>query len=697
MGSTPRIAKPGCNDTCGEVSIPYPFGIGPKCYHNPWFDVECTDFNKFELKALKVSYNLESPDYVHPIGRQINWVEERTLTMEFDCQGYCSHPSNNPNGVGYANSTDLRGSPFLYSSNRNILLVAGCGGDAVLKNSRDEPLTGCAQICRNESKQFEFKHCYGEGCCQTTLPSSLDYFWLDFLVNRAKTCRPTMAVLVDKSWISNKIIDPMLTQLDCPVPSILEWTVPDLPIKLPSYSNSSCIFKKPSNGAGTGGYVCHCKADYYQGNPYLPYGCQVVEVCETCVQDCLSYGNDTFGCPDNINQVFDERGTLKEKAGFILGLGIGISMILLLLLLGAYWIHKVMKKTRETRLKAEYFKRNGGMVLKQLLSSEGSETEKARIFTSTELEKATDFYNRNRILGHGGQGIVYKGMLFDGKIVAIKKFKVLDDERQLIDFINEVKLLSQINHRNIVKLLGCCLETEIPMLVYEYVANATLSEHIVSPNEDFPCTWEMRLQIAIDIANALAYLHSSSLLPIFHRDIKATNILLDNKYRAKLSDFGISKSIAIDQTHVTTRVVGTFGYLDPEYFQSHQFTDKSDVYSFGVVLVELLTGQLANHSTKDERGLVPWFISHIQSNFLYDILDARVMREGGKEKVEAIAELATRCLILDGSKRPSMKEVEATLQTIRSSQQGWFNNLSAIMSMNDDESTIRRLHRSGSC
>ncbi|XP_074271900.1 wall-associated receptor kinase-like 8 [Silene latifolia] len=693
--ATLRIAKQGCNDTCGNVSIPYPFGIGPKCYHNPWFDVECTNSNKFKLKALQGSY-------VHPQGRQINWVGERTLTMESECQGYCGDFDNNSTGLRPIHSTDLRNSPFLYSGNRNILLVAGCGGGVVLKNSREEALTGCAQICRNESEQFKVKHCYGVGCCQTTLPYSLDYFWLDFMVNPSKICRPTAAIVVDKSWISNKVIGPRLSQLDyCPVPVILEWNIVDLPVHSLSYSNSSCVYKKSSSGGGEGGYVCQCKADYYEGNPYLPYGCQVVRECERCVQDCLSYEDGTFGCLEDVNQEFEEVGILKEKAGLILGLGIGISIILLLSLFGAYWIHKVMKKRKETGLKAIYFKRNGGMVLKQLLSSEENANEKARIFTSSELEKATDQYNRNRILGHGGQGTVYKGMLCDGKIVAIKKFKLLD-EGQLNDFINEVKLLSQINHRNIVQLLGCCLETEIPLLVYEYVPNGTLSEHIVSPNNDFPCTWEMRSQIALDIANALAYLHSSSLLPIFHRDIKANNILLDSKYRAKLSDFGISKSIAIDQTHVTTRVVGTFGYLDPEYFQSRQFTDKSDVYSFGVVLVELLTGQMADRSTKDDRGLVPWFMSHVQTNTLYDILDARVAREGEKEKVGAIAELAIRCLILDGRKRPSMKDVEATLQTIRSSQEGALNHLSAIIIMNSDARTsktddnaFRRLRRNG--
>uniref|UniRef100_A0A803KUQ5 Protein kinase domain-containing protein n=1 Tax=Chenopodium quinoa TaxID=63459 RepID=A0A803KUQ5_CHEQI len=283
-----------------------------------------------------------------------------------------------------------------------------------------------------------------------------------------------------------------------------------------------------------------------------------------------------------------------------------------------------------------------------------------------ELEKATDHFNEDRILGQGGHGTVYKGMLGEGRIIAVKKSNKLE-EGQREEFINEVVIMSQINHRNILKLLGCCLETDVPLLVYEFIPNGTLSHHIHNPSEEFPITWKMRLQIASDSARALAYLHSSTSTLIFHRDIKSSNILLDDKYRAKLSDFGTSRSVAIDQTHVVTRVMGTFGYMDPEYFQSHQFTEKSDVYSFGVVLVELLTGQKAVRAASEEdRSLTSWFLSHMENSCVLDIIDSQILPEGSKEEFLAIADLAKRCLSLDGKKRPTMKEVLLEIEGVLS-------------------------------
>ncbi|ESR44905.1 hypothetical protein CICLE_v10003308mg, partial [Citrus x clementina] len=244
---------------------------------------------------------------------------------------------------------------------------------------------------------------------------------------------------------------------------------------------------------------------------------------------------------------------------------------------------------------------------------------------------------------------------------------------KLEEFINEIVILSQINHRNVVKLLGCCLETEVPLLVYEFIPNGTLYQHLHDrhQNEEFPLTWEMRLRIATEVAGALAYLHLAASSPIYHRDIKSTNILLDQRYRAKVADFGTSKFIAMDQTHVTTKIQGTFGYLDPEYHQSSQLTDKSDVYSFGVVLVELLTGKKpifsAGNTSQENVSLAAYFVHSMRKNRLHDILDDQLMKLGVKNQIMTFANLAKRCLDLNGKKRPTMEEVSMELNGIRGS------------------------------
>jgi serine/threonine protein kinase len=326
----------------------------------------------------------------------------------------------------------------------------------------------------------------------------------------------------------------------------------------------------------------------------------------------------------------------------------------------------VIKRRKEINLKKKFFKRNGGLLLQQQISSSEHNVQTTKLFNTMELETATDQFSESRILGKGGQGTVYKGMLTDGRIVAIKKCNIVD-EGNLEQFINEIIILSQINHRNVVKLLGCCLETEVPLLVYEFIPNGMLFQYLHEGSEEFPLTWDMRLKIATEIAGALSYLHSAASLPIYHRDIKSTNILLDDKYRAKVADFGTSRSVAIDQTHLTTLVYGTFGYLDPEYFQTSQFTEKSDVYSFGVVLVELLTGEkpVSAVRTQEVRSLATYFLLSMEENFLFDILDARVKMNGDKQEIMVVANLAKKCLHLSGKRRPTMREVTKELEGVR--------------------------------
>lgn len=288
-----------------------------------------------------------------------------------------------------------------------------------------------------------------------------------------------------------------------------------------------------------------------------------------------------------------------------------------------------------------------------------------RIFKSKELAKATDNFSEGQICGRGGFGTVYKGNLSDGTIVAIKKSKIVD-QSQTEQFINEITVQSQINHRNVVRFLGCCLETPVPLLVYEFITNGTLSDHLHVNNNDTKMPWRTRLRIAAETAGVLAYLHSAHSTPIIHRDIKPTNILLDDDFTSKVSDFGASRLIPKNEDEMCTMVQGTLGYLDPEYFLTSQLNEKSDVYSFGVVLVELMTGLKAVSFDRQEQdwNLVNYFLSLMKEDRVLEIVDGGIANEEHIEEIMKVANVAKMCLMVKGEERPTMKEVAIELESL---------------------------------
>ncbi|BAS88784.1 Os04g0365100, partial [Oryza sativa Japonica Group] len=688
------VTAMSCQRKCGDIEVPFPFGIDgdqPGCA-KPGFELSCGNNTESGVPILLRK--------VQPLSRSVEVLgislPKGQLRMRMHMSSHCYNMTTRVMDCVDNGWMDLTGSPFTFSDSANKFTAFGCQVLAYLGAGEQRDIgsnlrIGCAASCgKDDSATIGGGRCSGIGCCQTAIPKGIKYYkaWFDDRFNTSSMYtwnRCAYAALVEESSFNFSMIYDSSSKFNSDTvssqpPFVVDWVMGNISCKearknlgtYPCISNNS-ICLDSQNGPG---YICNCRKGF-QGNPYNKGldSCQDINECDDpkkypCYGKCINKlgGFDCF-CPAGMRgnaSVGPCRKDFPLGIGIAIGLGVGFGI--LLLSLSVVFLIRKQRSDIQRQLRKKYFQKNKGLLLEQLISSDERASDSTKIFSLEELKEATNNFDPTRVLGSGGHGMVYKGILSDQRVVAIKKPNIIREE-EISQFINEVVILSQINHRHIVKLFGCCLETEVPLLVYDFVPNGSLNQiiHADKSNRRFSLSWDDCLRIATEAAGALYYLHSAASVSVLHRDVKSSNILLDSNYTAKVSDFGASRLIPNDQTHVFTNIQGTFGYLDPEYYHTGHLNEKSDVYSFGVVLLELLLRKqpIFDDGTGTKKNLSIYFLSEIKGKPITEIVAPEVIKEAIEDEINIFASIAQACLRLRGEERPTMKQVEISLQSIR--------------------------------
>ncbi|KQJ81784.2 wall-associated receptor kinase 3 [Brachypodium distachyon] len=685
----PLMARRSCREKCGDMSIPFPFGMEKTDCFLPGFEVTCNfsfdppraflaydDKGGSTNQTYQVIYQsgFKSNGEGIDLGKSLRPVELFNISLEKSevrvygaINSRCFSNFTQDLLKGKYMVLDTEG-PFLLSSTRNALIGVGWNVQPLMSDNF-ESTTGysftlsCTSYLAISLEMATNGSCTGLGCCQVALPKQRLPVTITGISFKDEKSNPRWAtnpcsygMAVEKSWYNFSTEDiygyeVLSNKLSRGFPLVLDFA-----IRNGSCQDGGCLSGNSScaNAKNGPGYSCKCW-DFYHGNPYITGGCQDIDECQLRDQNpelldfypCSTDGicNNRLGgydCPCKRGMKGDgKKGNCTEIFPLAAKIVVGLASLIVAFVL--------MVMTKQHLKLRKFYGQNGGPVLNGV--------KNIRIYTRKQLKQITNNYER--VIGEGHFGKVYMGTLKDKQQVAVKKSIKVDKEMKR-EFTDEVIIQSAMRHKNIAMLIGCCLEMDVPMLVYEFVARGSLYDVLFKGRDSIPAN--RRLDIAIGSAEGLTYMHSAVESTIRHGDVKSANILLDEYFTPKVSDFGTSKLLAKGKSETAERVVGDKSYIDPVYMEMGILTQKSDVYGFGIVLIELVTRRAATYD--NNRSYVANFVQACLDKRARNFIDNDITSEVDLKLLEMVSGVAVECLKPNPEERPDMKQVEHRLLEI---------------------------------